>query len=147
MMNLIVHNCIIKLKLNTNKMSKFLVLLATFFTLSLNQARSQSIITLENLDNHLLSLLVLKPDTLFVDAICISATYYGNETDNAVVLTPVWSKKYNLYQYLVDIDVSSFDMSKPFMVTLKSKGAVIKTYEMSRRILINGQIYSNFETL
>lgn len=128
-------------------MSKFLVLLATFFTLSLNQARSQSIITLENLDNHLLSLLVLKPDNLSVDEICISATYYGNETDNAVVLTPVWSKKYNLYQYLVDIDVSSFDMSKPLMVTLKSKGAVIKTYEMSRRILINGQIYSNFETL
>lgn len=125
-------------------MLKFLVPLALILSLD---SKAQSIVSLENTALHIISLSVIKSDTLKVDAISVSATYYGNETDNAAKLIPDWVKKYKSQQCTANIDITSFDMTKPFKIILTNKGQVVKVFEMSRRIAIKGQMFSNYECI
>jgi len=125
-------------------MYKLLIPIAFLFA---SNANAQSIVSLEDQTAHTINISIIKADTAKIDAISISATYYGNETDNAVNFIPLWNKKYKTEQSTTKLDASSFDMTKPFKVILRSKGRVVKTFEMSRRTEINGLVLSNYEVI
>ena len=116
--------------------------------LSISSAASaQSVISLETPSVGKLTLSVIKVDTMKVDAISISATYFGNQADNVVYFVPVWKKKDNVEQVTFKFSTANFDMTKPFRVVLMRNGTVLKTFELSKRAEINGEILSRYKNI
>lgn len=123
-------------------MYKLIVPLLIFFS---SRTNAQSVMTLEDTSKDKMTVSVLKSDSLMVDQILISGTYYGNETKNAVVYSPEWKKnKMDVQQSTFEFMLSPFDMSKSFKVILAYNGRDVKTYRSIKGAQINGMILRRY---